>query len=182
MPAADAPAPRAPHENNPRHEGRRGVRHAINLGVVLYLLWLALSGHLEAWLLGLGLASAALTVWVAQRMDRADREPQRLRMSARALGYFPWLAWQVVLANLDVARRILHPRMPIDPRVVRLRARQRTRLGRVIYANSITLTPGTVSLDLDEDTITVHALTRQAAEALETGEMDRRAQAVERRP
>ncbi len=88
--------------------------------------------------------------------------------------YWRWLAREVVKANLDVARRILSPSLPISPTVFTLKASQRTNLGRVTFANSITLTPGTVSIDLQGDTIEIHALTQEAAKTLQTGEMDRR--------
>ena len=69
--------------------------------------------------------------------------------------------------------------MPIAPRVIKVRASQRTAVGRVLYANSITLTPGTVSINVQGDEITVHALTQKAAGDLQTGEMDRRAKRAE---
>jgi multicomponent Na+:H+ antiporter subunit E len=77
---------------------------------------------------------------------------------------------------------ILHPKLPIEPRMMRVRASQRTALGKVIYANSITLTPGTVTVDFDEadSTILVHALTETAHQGLLTGEMDRRVRALEK--
>ena len=108
------------------------------------------------------------------RMRIVDREGTPLELAARAPLYAPWLFWQVFKANVDVARRILTPRLPIAPRVIRVKASQKRDIARVIYANSITLTPGTVSLRLDGDEITVHALTREAAEELESGKMDRR--------
>ena len=78
-----------------------------------------------------------------------------------------------------MARRILHPRLPIAPRVIRVESSQKTHLGQVIYANSITLTPGTVSVETDEGTIDVHALTRETAEDVRSGTMDRRVTDIE---
>ncbi len=148
--------------------------HAISLALVCYGLWLLLSGHYVPLLLALGALSVAIVVIVALRMDVIDREGHPIHLTAKALLYWPWLLWEIVKANVDVTRRILAPRMPISPTVVHLRASQRSELGRVIYANSITLTPGTVSMDIERDTITVHALTREAAQALRGGDMDRR--------
>jgi multicomponent Na+:H+ antiporter subunit E len=125
-------------------------------------------------LLGLGALSALLVVTIALRMDVVDREGHPIHLGPGALLYWPWLGWEIVKANLDVARRILDPRLPISPTVIRLKASQKSDLGRVIYANSITLTPGTVSIDIDGERIEVHALTREAAQALRTGDMDRR--------
>ena len=144
------------------------------LFLVLLGLWLALSGHYGPLLLAFGVLSAAFVVAIALRMDVVDREGQPIHLTLSAARYWPWLGVQVVLANLDVARRILHPRLPIQPTVARVSASQRDVLGRVVFANSITLTPGTVSLEVDDDTIEVHALSRDAIEELQGGEMDRR--------
>ncbi|MBW8054499.1 MAG: hypothetical protein FVQ76_04225 [Nitrospira sp.] len=148
--------------------------HAISLALVSFALWLLLSGHYVPLLIGLGALSALLVVTIALRMDVVDREGHPIHLSPKALLYWPWLGWEIVKANLDVARRILDPRLPISPIVIRLKATQKSDLGRVIYANSITLTPGTVSIDIDGEHIEVHALTREAAQALRTGDMDRR--------
>jgi multicomponent Na+:H+ antiporter subunit E len=150
------------------------MAHVISLALVCYGLWLLLSGHYVPLLLSLGALSVAIVVWVALRMDVIDREGHPIHLTGNALRYWPWLLWEIVKANIDVTRRILAPRMPISPSVVRLRSSQKTDVGRVIYANSITLTPGTVSIDIDGDAITVHALTREAAAALRGGDMDRR--------
>ncbi|MEE8196211.1 MAG: Na+/H+ antiporter subunit E [Acidiferrobacterales bacterium] len=148
--------------------------HAISLALVLFALWLLLSGHYVPLLIGLGALSVLLVVTIALRMDVVDREGHPIHLSPKALLYWPWLAWEIVKSNVDVARRILSPTLPISPTVIRLKASQKSELGKVIYANSITLTPGTVSIDIDGDKIEVHALTREAAQALRTGDMDRR--------
>lgn len=148
--------------------------HAISLALVLFALWLLLSGHYVPLLIGLGALSVLLVVTIALRMDVVDREGHPIHLSPKAFLYWPWLAWEIVKSNVDVARRILSPTLPISPTVIRLKASQKSELGKVIYANSITLTPGTVSIDIDGDKIEVHALTREAAQALRTGEMDRR--------
>ncbi len=148
--------------------------HAISLALVLFALWLLLSGHYVPLLIGLGALSVLLGVTIALRMDVVDREGHPIHLSPKALLYWSWLAWEIVKSNVDVARRILSPTLPISPTVIRLKASQNSELGKVIYANSITLTPGTVSIDIDGDKIEVHALTREAAQALRTGDMDRR--------
>ena len=89
------------------------------------------------------------------------------------------MAWEIVKANIDVARIILHPKMPITPTILDIKASQVTELGHVFYANSITLTPGTVTLRLRDGLMEVHALTPTAIEGLLGGEMDRRVRAVE---
>jgi multicomponent Na+:H+ antiporter subunit E len=84
-----------------------------------------------------------------------------------------------VKANIDVARRVLSPSLPISPKLFTTPASQKTDLGQAIYANSITLTPGTVSVDLDPGEITVHAISREGADDVSGGEMDRRVTEVE---
>lgn len=149
--------------------------HLLSLGLSLVVLWSLLSGHYTALLLALGLVSVLFVVYLANRMDVVDQEghPFHLRFMG-VLSYWAWLIKEIILSNIDVTRRILHPGMPISPTIIKVRCTQPDDLGRVIYANSITLTPGTVSLDVNENVIEVHALSREAAEALKAGEMDRR--------
>ncbi|MHC4549561.1 MAG: Na+/H+ antiporter subunit E [Planctomycetota bacterium] len=147
----------------------------VTLLVVLFAVWLLWSGYFDnALLVALGGISCALVGLIALRMKLVDPEGVPIHLALRILLYAPWLVWEVVKANVDVAWRILHPRLPIRPSVIRVKAGQKLDLGRVIYANSITLTPGTVSVDLEEDEITVHALTKEAADGLRTGNMDRK--------
>jgi multicomponent Na+:H+ antiporter subunit E len=150
------------------------LAHAVSLSVALFALWLLLSGHYEPLIIGLGAASCIFVALIALRMDVADREGHPVHLTWRSLIYWPWLAWEIVKSNIEVARLVLDPALPISPRVIKVKASQAEDLGRVIYANSITLTPGTVSIDVRRDTIEVHALTKSLAESLETGEMDRR--------
>ena len=160
---------------------RRGrLLHSISLGLVLFGVWLLLSGFFEPLLLGLGVLSCVIVVLIANRMDVIDHEGQPVQLGWRILAYWVWLAVEIVKANLDVARRILDPKLPIDPVLVRVKASQASELGQVIYANSITLTPGTVSMQVEGGEILVHAIAREMAEDLEGGEMDRRVTAVER--
>ena len=152
------------------------LRHA-SLGLVLFLLWLALSGQFhELLLIELGLASSIFVVWIAHRMRLADDEGHPIQMTLGALSFLPWLAWEIIKANIDVARIILTPRLPISPVLFKVKASQKTEVGMVAYANSITLTPGTVTVDVDgaSSEFTVHAITVAAADELERGRMDRR--------
>ena len=158
------------------------MKYTASLGLLLfgaYLLWSGLAwpwaDHFEPLLLWMGIVSTALVVFIAIRMRVVDSEGAPVELaSLRLLLYIPWLAWEIAKANVDVARRILNPRLPISPRLIEVPATQRSDIGQVVYANSITLTPGTVSVSVEDGTITVHALTREAAEGVETGEMDRR--------
>ncbi len=160
---------------------RKRLLHSISLGLVLFGVWLLLSGFFTPLLLGLGVLSCAIVVWIANRMDVIDREGLPIHLGWRILTYWVWLAVEIVNASLDVARRILDPKLPIHPLLVRVKASQASELGQVIYANSITLTPGTVSMQVEGGEILVHAIAREMAEDLEGGEMDRRVSAVAER-
>jgi len=157
------------------------VRHTIGLLVSLTLVWVFWSWHFTPLLLTLGVASIIVSWYLSRRMGLLDDGPDPITLPPRLLVYLPWLFLEIVKSNLDVAARIVHPRLPIRPRMITVRAGQGSEIGRVIYANSITLTPGTVSVDTDGDTITVHALSDGAAEGVLTGEMDRRVSRLEGR-
>ncbi len=152
----------------------RSPKHAVSLLLVLVGVWLVWSGHFEARLLGLGAFSCGLVVWISWRMRIVDDEGQPLSLILRLPGYLVWLTVEVIKANVDVAKRVLSPSMPISPTVARLPAPQRTDLGMVIYANSITLTPGTVSIELDDESILVHGLSRDGVADLQSGVMAKR--------
>ena len=155
------------------------MKHAFNLTLFLFALWLLLSGHYTPLMLLLGGLSTLLVVFLALRADLIDRETHPVLLKPSILLYWLWLAREIIKSNLDVARRILTPGLPISPNVFTVRTTQQSDLGRVTYANSITLVPGTVAMDVDEDVITVHALTQEAAADLKRGEMNRRVCDVE---
>ncbi len=148
-------------------------------GEALYALLVLLSGRGELLLLALGAVSSAVVVAIAWRMDLIDNEGHPVQLSWRILFYWPWLFWEIAKANVAVARIILHPTLPIAPVMLKARTSQRSELGQVIYANSITLTPGTISVDVEESAIHVHCLDRDLAASIESGEMDRRVAKVE---
>ena len=156
------------------------LRHAVNLSLFLFAVWLLLSGHYTALLLVFGVLSTLFVVLLATRVELVDREVVLVLLKPRALLYWLWLGGEIIKSNIDVTRRIFDPKLRISPRVIRVKATQRTELGRVSYANSITLVPGTVAMSVDEDEITVHALTREVAADLQRGEMDRRITDMER--
>lgn len=112
-------------------------------------------------------------------MDVTDQESHPVLAGLRYVSFWPWMAWEICKANLDVARRILSPSMPISPTWFQVRASQKTVLGRVVYANGITLTPGTVTIDVRGDRFEVHALSAETAEDLQTGRMDARVSRAE---
>jgi len=166
-----------------KRHGETAVRTQVKLGLVLAGTWVLLSGMIQPLLLGLGLASVLFVAWIKARADRRDRNPVPFTLRiGRIPGYLLWLSWEIVKSNVDVARRIISPSLPVAPSVRWLPASQRSELSRVLYANSITLTPGTLSIDLEGDRIEVHALNENSLDALERGEMNARACRLDREP
>lgn len=149
------------------------MRHIIPLVLVLTALWLAISGVYKPPLLVLGALSVALVAWLGLRMKVVGIEHNPVLFSWRLPLYWAWLVWQIALANLHVARRVLSPGS-IRPVVLHVPVPQETPVGRVTYANSVTLTPGTVSLELTPDRLTVHALDAHSAAGLRDGVLARR--------
>lgn len=148
--------------------------YAVSSALVLYAFWLLLSGYFTAFLMTAGAASAIAVVALARRMEIVDHEGHPIHLGWRALTYWPWLIIEIVKSAWDVSRIILNPRLPVSPTLIRVKTSQKTEVGVVVYANSITLTPGTISVDVGHGEILVHALTREGAAGLQSGEMDRR--------
>ena len=147
-------------------------------GFILFGLWLVLSPKRDLFHLTLGALTACVIALISARLVTQPppiAEPDSrtlLRMPwHRFAVYLPWLIVQVVIASWQVAYVVLHPRLPVSPRVLRLHARYPHTLARLTLANSITLTPGTVTIDVDGDEFLVHALTETGGRDLERGTM-----------
>ncbi len=154
---------------------------AFSLSATLFIFWLLLSGHYTAFLIASGAIAAAFVAWLGLRLDYADEEGHPIDLIGRGLVYWPWLIKEIIKAALGVALIIVKPSLPISPRLVRVTNTQKKPVGTVAYANSITLTPGTITVEVrrPEHALLVHALTETAAADLETGEMDRRVTVME---
>lgn len=148
--------------------------------IALILFWLLLSGMFAPFLLAAGLGSAITVLLFSRRMDRIGGEgsPSHLRWS-RLLAYTLWLIKEIIVAAWDVSKRILHPKLPISPTLVEFAPSQTTDVGLVIHANSITLTPGTISVEVEHGRFLVHALSAEAATSVPGSEMDRRCAELE---
>ena len=151
------------------------MARSIGLGIALFGLWLLLSGIYTPLLIILGICSSALVTWIAHRMNVTDHEGFPIHFTWKAITYWPWLFCEIIKANLAVSRVILKKEISIEPTLLRIPANQKSELCQVTYANSITLTPGTVSIAVGEGMIDVHALTQEAADDLKTGRMNERA-------
>ncbi|MDH4162613.1 MAG: Na+/H+ antiporter subunit E [Nitrospirota bacterium] len=143
--------------------------------LALFPVWLVWSGMFDAFHLTLGVIACAVVAWLSRDLLITRTDFSRLpREMVRFFLYLPWLLYQVVLANVHVASLALHPRLPIDPQLVKFRSGLKTDLSKVVFANSITLTPGTITADIVDGEYTVHALSKKAADDLLTGDMEKR--------
>lgn len=153
--------------------------HSLSLFLTLYAFWLLLSGFFTPFLMTAGAGCALAVVWFARRMDVVDHEGHPIRLGPKALVYWIWLIKEIVKSGWDVSKIILNPKLPISPTMVRFKPSQKTDVGLVLHANSITLTPGTIAIEVSADEFLVHGLTRGGAEGTIDSDMDRRVTACE---
>lgn len=156
------------------------MKHTVSLFITLSVFWLLNSGHYSLLILLLGFASISLVLVIANKMDVVDQESQPIHLKRNIFGYFGWLIKEIIQANITVVKHIWLSGESISPTLKKIKVTQQTDMGKVIYANSITLTPGTVAIDLVDDDVIVHALLLKDIESLKTGEMDRRVTMLER--
>jgi multicomponent Na+:H+ antiporter subunit E len=147
------------------------LKTIIQFGLLLGV-WLLMSGHYDVFHISMGVFSALFVVLLNVRLRKyyffeeelaeakarmKDVFTVRLRYG-RVLFYIPWLIWQIVVASLQVAAVVLNPKMPIDPALLRFKTNFPNTSARVILGNSITLTPGTITIRIKDDEFLVHAL------------------------
>lgn len=152
---------------------------ALIVFVHLAIVWVLWSGYLDVTLLTYGAMSCALVVAASARAGTLDRESLPFHMMVRSWVYLPWLLVEIIKSNFDVAKIILDPKLPMRPHIIRVSCSQKTDVGKVIFANSITLTPGTITLAIRTGEVVVHALDDEFADGLQNGEMDRRVSVME---
>ncbi len=156
------------------------MRYILGLIVVLSSFWMINSGYLKPMLLTFGVLSVAFVCAMAWRMKSTDGEAFPVIFPSFKLpGYILWMVGQVIAANIDVIKRVWGGRAAISPVIIQTPSTQKTEAATVLYANSITMTPGTITLAVRGDMLEVHALSREGAEELQQGEMDRRVTALE---
>ena len=148
--------------------------------LIMFAFWIFLSGKFSFILLLSGVISSLLVSYMSNDLliGNGDMKLGFIR-TIRFIRFLPWLLWQIVLANIDLALRTLHPKMPINPMLINFKNNLKTDLGMVILANSITLTPGTVTIDVNENEFLVHVISEKAAQSLISGEMQARVKKIE---
>ena len=160
----------------PAGAGRLGAY--LVLTALLIAAWVLWSGMFKPLLLGLGVFSCVLVGFIAVRMGYFDSRVFALRFNLRVLGFWAWLLKEIVKSSLDVARIVLARDLRLSTRVIEIDAKRLSAVDQAVLGNSITLTPGTLTLDASDGRLLVHALTAEGAEALEEGEMLRRVAAI----
>lgn len=140
-------------------KGHLNMAKAIALGIALFGFWLVLSGHYTPFLLAIGVISCGLCVAITMRMGLIDAETVPTQLKGSLLLYWLWLVIEIIKSNLAVARIILSRKLDLGQQFILIPTSQTTEMGRVIYANSITLTPGTVTVETAEHAFLIHALT-----------------------
>jgi len=167
--------------NDPRSDSRttsenRGSRvlSFIVVFLIMGVFWLLLSGIFDAYHLTLGALCCLVVAWASHDlMFRNIGSGGKVATFFRFCAYVPWLMWQIVLANLHVAWLVINPKA-IDPRVTVVKTVLKSDFSKVTYGNSITLTPGTITMDIDGDEMHVHSLSKKVEDDLESGDMERR--------
>ncbi|PPR79577.1 MAG: hypothetical protein CFH01_00323 [Alphaproteobacteria bacterium MarineAlpha2_Bin1] len=147
----------------------------VSLFIFLSIIWLLLSGHYNPLMLFFGFISVLMTTFIAVRMDLVDKEGHPVHLTWKIPIYWVWLLFQIIKSNFQVSIRIIVPKINIDPEMILIPMNQKSDLNKTNYANSITLTPGTVSVRLDDNgEILVHSLDKNFADELRSGSMEKK--------
>lgn len=155
---------------------------AVVMVIALALLWLVLSGRDEILILSLGGVTVFIAMFMSARMGLFDVEGAPYGRMPRLLLYWLWLGGEIAKSNLVVARIVVKPEIDITPRLMRIPANATSDFARTIFANSITLTPGTVTVDVNGDELVVHALSDALADPAAFEEMRERSNAASEGP
>jgi multicomponent Na+:H+ antiporter subunit E len=149
--------------------------YAAGLAVAASLLWACLSGRIDDPVsMGFGAIAVVAAVLTAWRIQSLDQEGSPYGNILGLSAYTFWLLGQIAAANISTVRRIIGGRGGISPTLVRFRTQTPPGFARLVFANSITLTPGTVTVEVEDDALLVHALDERAVTAESLAKMERR--------
>jgi len=156
-------------------ESRTKFQNFIGTFLLLSVFWLLLSGKFDAFHLTLGgICCLIVSLLTYDLLFTNIRIGDYRLVTGRFLSYVPWLIYQIILSNIHVAALALKYKLPVDPQVMKFKTKLETDISWVTLANSITLTPGTITMDIKDGEFYIHALDQKVAEDLDTGEMENR--------
>jgi|TARA_B110000881_G_C18191022_1_gene324795 multicomponent Na+:H+ antiporter subunit E len=150
---------------------------SISLFIILLILWLLMSGHYTFLITTLGVLSCIFCVYLAKRAKLIDDEGLPLIFFPRLTNYLLWLFREIVNSNISTAKAIITGK--IDPEIFTVKVSQISEVGKVTYANSITLTPGTVTTQINKNTFEIHALNSDFGDDVRSGQMDKKVKWLE---
>jgi multicomponent Na+:H+ antiporter subunit E len=148
--------------------------------IAMFIFWILLSGEFTFILITSGVVASLITAYLSHDIfiGKADLKTETERVF-KFIVYIPWLLWEIILANVEIAYLVLSPKPLVDPQIVRFKNDLKTDLGIVTLAHSITLTPGTVTVDANREEFVIHAIWQKSAEGIISGEMQRKVKKIE---
>ena len=150
------------------------MRYAFILTLAMIAAWLTLSGYFIPMILTFGVISIVIVVWMARRMGILDGETAPYGTIVQTVAYYTWLFSEIVKANVQVVKAVLSPDLEVSPTLVKIPLNTDVDIAETMFANSITLTPGTVAIDMQSDHIVVHALLEEMSAPGDFAEMEER--------
>lgn len=154
-------------------ETRSRFQNFVATSFILFGFWVLLSGKFDLFHLSLGVICSIFIGFFTHRLLFANVRVGDIRITVRRFFiYIPWLIYQIILANFHVAYLVLSPKMPINPKIIRFHTKLESDMSWIVLANSITLTPGTITMDIQDGEFFVHALDKKVADDLNAGEME----------
>lgn len=146
------------------------MSHLLRLGVILVVIWLLLSGIYEPLMLSFGVISVLISLWLTKRMLRIDQEQYTFFVTLSLIKFLGQLSYKIILSNIDVTLRVLGIK-PVESTFITIKVPFDNDVAKVLYANAITLTPGSASIALSENTLLVHTISEQGAQDLADGDI-----------
>jgi multicomponent Na+:H+ antiporter subunit E len=146
----------------------------------MFAFWILLSGEFTFILLTSGVVASLIVAYLSHDLfiGKPDLKTEVGRVF-KFIVYVPWLLWEIILANVEIAYLVLNPKPLVDPQIVRFKPDLKTDLGIVTLANSITLTPGTITVEANKEEFVIHAIWQKSAEGIINGEMQRKVKKIE---
>ena len=148
--------------------------------IAMFIFWILLSGEFTFILITSGVVASLITAYLSHDIfvGKADLKTETGRVF-KFIVYIPWLLWEIILANVEIAYLVLNPKPLVDPQIVRFKNDLKTDLGIVTLAHSITLTPGTVTVEANREEFVIHAIWQKSADGIIGGEMQQKVKKIE---